>query len=665
MLSYILNGLYLILWAALLIHCLHSREFYPIIGRKLGTKVLWLFTFIFFNPLLSFLYVVFAVLLHLRKVRENSKLVYLGSIAAMLCIGLVIVFFELPLGGSETGPVIVIRSSEIDNSAKASKIFSKFEPVLGKIKPLNKVQTYSSDSAGADARVSLCNVVLICNNSHHLIDRVAKEFQKALVRLPYIESVTYYLYGNWPKGGVLLPDVFITIDMPLFNEKDFFYSRDISATIKWRASNSFFDSLSRSFDADSSPIARFNIESELNHISSVLGIENPEAKYKLEAKNISAELVQSIRKQFENLLDKYGRLPKLPEMLYGVYQESPEFSFINNNNVYRQISGSALLTNNDTIWQFTDERPTEKALEAYHDELNSLGWTVSDRDNEYLKMQNGNDRICIYRQRNRDIEAGLIVSGENEGSVYESAMIAHYKSCWTEERMQEVMDQFLNAGNIEINTLLIFEKYFRTSEQRERLCSLIEQSPVPSLDGYLVFTRFLANNNQPEKAREMLMFARAMQYAEKGNNVKAHEIENLAEKLGDESLTEVVISDKIFCKAGFINTREIEEQIIVERGLDEPLLFYRRLDDGDLHTLTLRVIRSQEPLPVKPYHLLTIEKRKGSSSSVEEDGRIGPNDNWIAEYHLHNLTDKDKSIYLKIEDLVDERFRFIITTESI
>ena len=140
MLSYILNGLYLIVWSALLIHCLHQREFYPIIGRRLGTKLLWLFTFIFFNPFLSLLYIVFAVLLRPRKVEENSKPVYAGSIAAMLCIVLVLVIFELPLGGSEAEPVVIIRSSEAAPPESGGKISSQFEPVLGSIKATNKVQ---------------------------------------------------------------------------------------------------------------------------------------------------------------------------------------------------------------------------------------------------------------------------------------------------------------------------------------------------------------------------------------------------------------------------------------------------------------------------------------------------------------------------------------------
>jgi len=604
-------------------------------------------------------------LLRPRKIGENGKPVYLGSIVGLACIVFVVLLFELPLVSSETEPAVIIIGSGTDNPASASKIFSNLEPHLGKIKANNKVQTYSSAATGMDARVSMRNIMLICHNPHHLINRVAKEFQKSLARLPYVETVAYYPYGTWPESGGLLPDVFITIDMPDVNESNLLHSRNLQATIEWQASSSMFGSLSRSFETSSSPIVQFNIESELNHVSKMIGIESKRAIYKLEARNISSELFQSIKKQFDNLLDKYGQLPQLPDMLYGTYQESPEFSFINKDNIQRQISGNGLLMNNDTIWQFTDERRTDQALTAYYDELNSLGWTADDRDKDYLKMRSGNDRIYIYRQRRSNVEAGLIVSGETEKSTSEAPMIAHYQFGWAEEQMQKVMDQLLDSNNVEIKTLLIFEKYLRTPEQRERLRSLIEQSPIPALDGYLVLSCFWADHNEPEKGREMLMLARAMQYAERGSNVKAQEIENLAERLGDESLTEVAISEEIFHKTGFINAVEIDEQITVERGLDEPLLFYRHLDDGELHTLTLRVIRSQEPLPVRSYRLLTVEKRKGSSSSVEKDGRIESDGSWIAEFYLHNLTYEDKSIHLKIESLDDERFRFIVTTESI
>jgi hypothetical protein len=662
MLSYILNGFYLILWSVLLIHCLQQRQFYPIIGRGWGTKILWLLTFIFFNPFLSLLYFAFAVLLRPGKVEEDSKPVNMGSIVVISCIVLVLVVFELPLGGSKAEPVVTIKSSEIDNPSSGKK-FTSFEPVLGVIKATNKVQTYSSASTGGDAKVSIRNIMLICHNSHRLIDRAAREFQKSLARLPYVEKVTYCSYGTRPESGGLLPDIFINIDMPEVSESNFLNSRELLATIEWQAGSSMFENLPRSFEDDSYPNVQFSIESELNHVGRMTGIESPQARYKLEAKNISGELIQSIKKQFENLLDKYGQMPKLPDTLYGTYRQSPEFSFINNDNIRHHISGSGLLTDNDTIWQFMDERPTEEALKAYYDELSSLGWTVNNRDQEDLTMQKSNERIHIFRQRNRNVKPGLVVSGDINKPTPETPMIAHYQSRWTEERTRDVMDRLLNSNDVDVMTLLIFEKYFRTPRQRERLCSLIEQCPIPTLDGYLVLARFLADNNEQEKGREMLMLARVMQYTEKGNNIKAHEIVNLAKKLGDESLPDAAIGDEIFRKTGFINTENIDGQISVEKKLDEPLLFYNRLDGGELHTITLRVIRSKEPSPMRSYHLLIVEKRKGRSSSVEDDGKMEPNGTWTAKFDLNSLAVVGKSLHLKIESLADERFRFTVTDE--
>jgi hypothetical protein len=458
-----------------------------------------------------------------------------------------------------------------------------------------------------------------------------------------------------------LPDVYITIDMPEVSENIFLNSRDLQATIKWRAGSSMFGDLPRSFEEDSFPMVRFNIESELHHVSNMIGIESPQARYKLEAKNVSGELFHSIKKQFENLLDKHGSLPQLPDMLYGVYKESPEFSFVNNDNIRRHISGSGLLVDNDTIWQFTEQRQNEEALKAYRDELSSLGWTGNGRDEECLKMLNGYERIYISRLQKRDNRHDMVVSGDIEKPVSEVTMIARYQSRWTEARVGEVMDRLLDSNDVDVKTLLIFEKYFRTQEQRESLCSLIEKSPIPTLEGYLVLARFLEDNDRQEKSREMLTLARAMQYAEIGSNVRAQEIENLAGKLGDESLTDSPISDEIFRKARFIHTEEVQQQITEERGLDEPLLFYRRLDYGQLHTLTLRVIRSHEPSQVSSYRLLIVEKRKGSSSSIKKDGRIESNDRWIAEFYLDSFANEDKSIQVNIESLADERFRFTIT----
>ena len=134
----------------------------------------------------------------------------------------------------------------------------------------------------------------------------------------------------------------------------------------------------------------------------MFGIESPQTKYKLEANGICTEMAKSIGKQFENLLDKYGQMPELPEILHGAYHEPPEFSFLKSDTVQQLISGGGLLKNNHTVWRFADERQIDKALTAYRDELKSLGWGQEDLGEEYLRMQKGNEHIYIFRQGRSD-----------------------------------------------------------------------------------------------------------------------------------------------------------------------------------------------------------------------------------------------------------------------
>ncbi|MBN2182254.1 MAG: PLDc_N domain-containing protein [Sedimentisphaerales bacterium] len=659
MLWYVLNGLYLVIWSALLIYCLNQRRFYPIIGHKWGTKIFWLFTFVFFNPLLSLVYIIFGIALRPAKNDDNPKPVRLGSVLAVLCTGIVLVLFEIPIGGYERRSFVILSDAKADKTDDLSGSNFRFEPYIGYLKSSNKAQTYCSVSDGTDARTSIGDILIISNDSNHLLDRAVREFQKSLFRLPYVNKVAYYSSDNCTVQGAALPDVYITINMPQFSEKELFHGRSINATIKCRAGSSMVKNQSYSFEDRSGPTIKFDIESEINHVSTMMGIESPQAKYKLEANNIASELTKAITKQFEDLLNKYGRLPQLPEMLYGTYRQPPEFTFIQDSNVRQMISGSGLLKDNDTIWQFIDERRTEDALNAYCDELKSLGWTLDDQDQEYIRMRNGNERICIYRQRRREADANMIVSGDTRKIKAEVPMIAHYQLCWTEERKQEAMDKLL-SGDVEIKTLLAFEKSFHDPQQHDRLYSIIEQDPTPSLQGYLMQTRYLVDHNEPEKGRQMLMLAKAMQNAEKQDDIKAQEIENLAEKLGDESLAEAVIGEEIFRKTGYINIDEIDKQMVEERGLDEPLLFYKPLEDGDIQTVALRIINSREPLHVVSYRLLAVEKHRGISNSSEKDGMLGADGSWVVKTDLYSMSGEKKTVSLKVESLGDERFRFVV-----
>jgi hypothetical protein len=717
---YTYSAIYLIVWSALLVHCMFRREFYPIFGRGWGTKILWLLTFVFLNPLLTLVYFVFGFLLSVRKSKadkrgDNSHTVgvSLGSAIAIALIGIVFVFFEMPsrystnnkypvsrIQDPESGcrPISILvekQGSRIENpestpasaGVTSSLWIQGLAAHIGTIHASNNVQTLSTASAESGAIVSLRNILIICQSPSDLLDRSMRKFQESLIKLPYVGQVAYYPYGTRPEPGGLLADVFIIVNMPVVNEKSFIHSRYLKAIINLTVGSSIFAGTSHSDQSgglEGDPISqgphfakrlrngnpqkygeigtqavRFDIESRLEHESKMFGIESAQAKYDLAANGISSELIGSVSKQFENLLDKYCRMPKSSRMLCGTYHEPPEFPFLKTGNVQQLISGYGLLKNNHTVWRFSDKRDVNMALTAYRDELKNLGWGQDDLGKDYLRMQKENKHIYIFRQRQRDIKAGTIFWNEPEKMDSETTLIADYQSDFTDNQVQKAMDALLDS-DVDLKTLLVFEKYFSTPAQLERLRSIIEQSTVLTLDEYLMLARYWVDRGQMDKGRVALLRARAMQRTEKSHNIRTKEIKSLAEKLGDESLAEGPVDEEVFQQIGFINIERLKEPIETEKSINEPVLFYRHVNDGGLQTFALRVVRSHESSGLMPYHLLTVESMNGSVSSSENSGKMKSNDTWEGETSIEALTGESKSIRVQVKCLDDENFLFTV-----
>lgn len=444
---YTFSGIYLIVWSALLIHCLLQREFYPIFGRRLGTKVLWLLTFVFLNPLLTLVYFVFGFLLSFKKARSDEQgkslrtvPMSLGSAVAIASIGVLLVFFELPSVPVKSKPVVIRNGSEQNKPTELGNLSGGFPAYLGTINAGNKIQTLSSTSAGSGTKVSMRNIMIISQSSHGLLDRAMREFQISLAQLPYVGQVAYYPYGTWPEPGGLLADVYVTVNMPQITEKSFLHSRYLKAIIKWTAGSSVFAGTSYSAETNTVPVVGFDIQSQFEHESKMFGVESSIAKYKLAADGICSEMMKTVNKQFGNLLDKYDQIPDSPEVLYGIYREPPELSFLKTDKLQQLVSGSGLFMNNHTIWRFTDERPIDKALAAYRDELKNLGWGQEDLGNGYLRMQKEYEHIYIFRYYQHDFKEGTVFWSKSEQMMSGISLIADYECDFTEEQMQKAMD---------------------------------------------------------------------------------------------------------------------------------------------------------------------------------------------------------------------------------
>jgi hypothetical protein len=347
-------------------------------------------------------------------------------------------------------------------------------------------------------------------------------------------------------------------------------------------------------------------------------------------------------------------------MLCGTYREPPTFAFLSDSSTQRLVSGSGLFKNNHTVWRFPEKRATSETLTACRDELKALGWGSEDLGKDSLWMQKADEHIHIFRERRREASAGAVETAEADKPSSNVSMFACHESDFTPDQMQQAMDALLES-KAEIETLLLFERYLRTPEQSERLRAILETSPICTLDGSLVLGRYWAQRGDTDKGRQWLMRARAMQRAEKGRDARSQEIRSLARKLADESLAEVAVSEQTLRDVGFVNAEQLTEPLKVEKALGQPVLLYRRLDGGRLHTFALRVVRLFDAPSPAPYGLLVVEKREGPSSSSQTAGSVRPDGVWAAEASVQGLAGQNESAQLTVESVGDERFLFLIT----
>ena len=341
MLLNVLNVLYLCVWAILLIHCLRSKRLYPIFGTGLGTKAFWLFTFAFFNPLLSLLYIlcIFCPLInkkwnesHNRNKEAQIKKFRLAAIPLFVftytCI--VLILFEVPRT-TPRNPSSVVLNKTTRTSSVLDRSFLKSGANIGFIEAKNKIQTVSSNSASDDMKVNLRNIMLTSKNNNHFLEMVVLKMQKDLAKLPYVDSVSYYFSGRQPEMDAVKPDVVITFDMPELIEDKFILSRQMQVKINCTASSYVSEIPGTAGNASSGQAVPIKIKSELQHTGTSLCIECPGTEYEQEAKNISRKLSEAFEKQFDNLLDKYGEMPELTKTLYDSYTNPAELKYTSSN----------------------------------------------------------------------------------------------------------------------------------------------------------------------------------------------------------------------------------------------------------------------------------------------------------------------------------------------
>ena len=602
---------YFVVWLVLLIACIRRREFCIVFSNSQRTRWFWLATFVFLNPLLTVLYLIYG---QFRS--PQARPIHIARDVALVII-LAGFFVNFP------GVTHLWMQPFLGRSAHA--VPGAAEAHLAVIEARNDTNSSSSTSSSDNSRLACRHLAVILEGGSPLLRRVGSVLVEQLKKIPAVESVDLQPDGVFPENGRQAPDIFIRLRLARLKETVLPYSLDLNVQISVDYSREALRNIHGYHDTRMPPLLGFNGQIQLTHASTTTGYES--VRYSMAAGNIATELGKQIAKTLEGWREKHGLLPDLPAGFYGDYRASELPEPFDRLKPTLLGSYTGLLTHNETYRQFTLADEPTKPVEELRDAMTALGWKVLSGEwktpNIDLRLEKDDRRIHVFQIRSDEPFSGQIVmvrpSAKQPASLFGVADVQQF----SDAEMKTVLDGLLTEP-VSLERLMLFERMF-DKEQQERFLSVLEERSPRDVLSQIRLAEMYQRKSRLDDAMKAMTQARTLLWVAQDDGCKGR-LKSLAKSLGDEKLAEVKPTEQDFRDAGFVELTAGGEAVEVEVPLNEPAVVFCRDRRSEPHVFSLAIGasgNSKDPFIAKWVHRMA----HGYSSSTR-GGFTGPNGLW-------------------------------------
>lgn len=632
---------FVILWAVLLIACWRKRDFCPLLSDARRTRWLWLATFVFVNPLLTVLYLIFGQLRSpgARPVRLVRDLIPVVAIVGFFVNipGLTHLWMQPFLGRSDGG----------------------FKAHLAVIEAKTNTSTTSAISSSDNSRFSCAKMALIVEDDHPLLQRVAAELVAHLEAIPAVKAVELLPHGAFPKSGGRTPDVFMRMSLGRIDETALPYSRTIEAQIGVHVGRIPWHSVHSYVDRNQPPLLHYNLSFDMTHVSTTTGYES--VRYSLAAANIAKDLAETIATTFAQWRDKYGLLPDLSDEFYGSYVATELPEALREREPERLGSYTGLLTHNETYYRFTLTGDPVAPITAVRDAMVAAGWKElsSDLDASSLNLRLAKDarQIHIFRtQQHRPFHGEVVIS---TGADQEPSCLIGVVDVqrFGDDELEAVLDGLLTVP-ISMERLTLFERMF-SRKQEDRWFEILREQPPRDVFTQLRLAEMCERREQSTEAVQALARAKTLLWAVRDDSTYKNRMKKLAKKLGDETLMDSPPAPEDFRAVGFLAVAPGKE-MEVEAVANEPVTVFcfDREDQPIVSTVTVRSADNESD----PFCVDYVQRQAHGSAWGSHGGFGVHGGPWQG---LVNQDTQDVSVAWDILQIVgQDRFKISVTVEE-
>ncbi len=428
----------------------------------------------------------------------------------IVCVLFLAVWNLLPLDVVRE-PVVLGRGGDgalHEVPPKPAGIRLQFNAQAGALQSQNTTITGGTESHSDPAFLADHSLMILNLSDHPLMERIGTELLKQLRTDSRLDRLTYYPRGHSPEAGTEAPDLVLSINLESIDESGI-TGRTLKAKVMMTLGSSLAASHYSVNDDLSPPIVGLNVNSTVEHQSSMTGIESSSAKYTLQGQDITKQLANAVSDKLKALREKFSPLPKLPAAMRPEFVAAPEFAFLKRLQATRRTSFHGFMFHNETFWQFTSSENAEPLLASVRDELQESGWRIEHLEARpgqgiHLRAEKGGAILEVFPIENRFHRP--VENKEPRGPIQFQVRYLHRMNA---AELNAVVAELLSAAKPDIEMLLLLNR-FASAEQRPQIIKLIAEHPPRSIGVWLMLAGAASGENDVDACRRSLVRAKLL-----------------------------------------------------------------------------------------------------------------------------------------------------------
>jgi len=597
---------FLIIWLMGLRSCWKSQRFAPVIGSLKATRIFWLLTFLFFNPLIVILYFFCnrAKKTDKEYINPSKPRLTFWVVSAIIILGFFVRFPGLSHlwaglyyeGDPNSRFNLSMATSESKNN-KSSFLAYSGQGVL----PWRKI-------------------AIVCNQDYHFAEVMVHCLEEVLEKkFPEVEIITFDLKEDIIAQGKM-PDVFICLNCNGIKTTLSGLSGQLSCIIDMDLYHD--DRVSR----DNYPFFMFMSNVEIVHDSTTVGYES--VKHTLASKSLAEQIAGDL----QNIIKDKRHVSALPSYFYGKYKNVELPRQLNEYGPSMMAQWERLLSHGQTVWKLKSGSGTQQERDELVEKFKADGWKKRSVTDEWVSLKKGNLRLVIgeitFAKRvgpdnksvdTRNVKDGLgnitVVKIERPDEPFVAIMYERFSK-------QEHIDVFSRAieNNEALDSLLLFdrEKFF-TDELRGDLYEKIEVGFAINYYSLLRIAEYYCDKDKDKSRRFMMYSILRAKLDNKGNKAGyKKKFAELAEKIGLVDIDPSKLTEQVCLESG-MPVLKVGEPVVFEDFSLGQTIYACYVDDEGYNVVYCRLFRQNGSLQ-RDFGLIRNNGKIWSSGAVNERG---------------------------------------------